>query len=161
MKIEKREVKTYKEVFVAMDGTEFSNREECETYEKSATTVINGRFNALVKKVCSDFGDWLYMFSCEDTLFVVYIADENDLTAVNMWIQHHGAVGTHEANNLKLLGGDAIGTYQVLSDDGYGDYYFYGSLDCLKEWMHKQIDEFVEKRLTVNTETENGKEIEE
>lgn len=158
MKIEKREVKTYKEVFVAMDGTEFSNREECETYEKSATAVIDGRFNALVKKECSDFGDWMYVFNCEDCLFVVYIADENDLTAVNMWIQHHGAVGVHSANNLKLLGSDAIGTYQVLSDDGYGDYCFYGSPDCLKESIHKQIDDFFEKRLTVNTETENGKE---
>lgn len=163
MKIEKKKIERieYREVFIADDGTEFANRENCEKYEKSCEGVINTRLQSLKKAECSYITDYLNPFCFEELMMVVYIADANDLTAVNMWIQHHGATGAFGAKDLKMLGSDAVGTYQVLSDDSYGGMYFYGSLESLRERLHRNVDLFFDEHLNPNPKTETENESEE
>lgn len=48
MKEEKKEIINYKTIFVATDGTEFSNREECTKYEESALGVIRAKVSKLI-----------------------------------------------------------------------------------------------------------------
>lgn len=45
------EMKSYKTVYVAVDGTEFEDRNECERYDKSAMGVVKGRVKKLAVKV--------------------------------------------------------------------------------------------------------------
>lgn len=48
--IEKKEIVT-KIFYVAMDGTEFTNKEECEKYEKSAIGIVKGRLTDVLKQI--------------------------------------------------------------------------------------------------------------
>ena len=52
METKKIEMKSYKNVYVAADGTEFDVQSECEAYEKSAVGVLKARLAkiALVQK---------------------------------------------------------------------------------------------------------------
>ena len=53
MKREQREkvTKEYYDVFIAKDGTEFTNAKECSYYEETAYGVISARFCAIAKKL--------------------------------------------------------------------------------------------------------------
>ena len=42
------ETKSFKTIYRAVDGTDFTNKEDCEQYEQSARGVIMGRFKRLV-----------------------------------------------------------------------------------------------------------------
>lgn len=48
MKRIEKEIKSYKTIYVAFDGTEFDNEKECATYEKSASGIITARYAKLV-----------------------------------------------------------------------------------------------------------------
>lgn len=53
-KIQKEKVSTY-DVFVAIDGTEFREMEECKKYEESAKGVLNAKYRKLVVKSVSEY----------------------------------------------------------------------------------------------------------
>ena len=48
MKEIKEETKSFKTIYRAVDGTDFTNKEDCEQYEQSARGVIMGRFKRLI-----------------------------------------------------------------------------------------------------------------
>lgn len=52
MKIIKKEVvtKSYVEVFIANDGTEFSSESECRKYDESAMGVLRAKYAPMVVK---------------------------------------------------------------------------------------------------------------
>lgn len=55
MKEIKKTIESYKYVYVAIDGTEFENKEECCKYEHSAKGVIVTKFLPLVVKQKTEF----------------------------------------------------------------------------------------------------------
>lgn len=48
MKRIEKEIKSYKTMYVANDGTEFSSEEECRKYDESAKGVIFAKYNKLI-----------------------------------------------------------------------------------------------------------------
>ena len=48
MKRIEKEIKSYKTIYVANDGTEFSSEEECKKYDESAKGIIFSRYNKLI-----------------------------------------------------------------------------------------------------------------
>lgn len=75
----KREVIDVKEVYVAVDGTEFDAPEECKKYEKSAVGVLKGRLHqmALFEGTECDLFDGAG--SDENNAYVVAPKNEEDV----------------------------------------------------------------------------------
>lgn len=82
METKRIEIKNYKNVYVAVDGTEFDVQSECEAYEKSAVGVLKGRLAkiALVQKSeCELF----YGSGCDDnTSYVVIPKNEEEVGVI-------------------------------------------------------------------------------
>ena len=55
MKEIKRTIESYEFVFVAIDGTEFKDKEECRKYEESARGLLMTKFMPLVVKEKTEF----------------------------------------------------------------------------------------------------------
>ena len=156
MKKERKEIvrKEYKDIYIAIDGTEFDSEEECKKYEQTALVVINAafektRFGNMVRNVGDDFYSW----GCEEDLFCVHITDEHDLHAVNMWLAEHNASPCgylfRRGDRAKVqFGKDEIGTIQVLSTVCDYDYYAYGSIERMKEYLHKEADNLIAELIT-------------
>lgn len=54
METKQIEVKSIKTVYVAVDGTEFNDKEECVKYDKSALGVLKGRVKKLAVRVSNE-----------------------------------------------------------------------------------------------------------
>ena len=70
------ETKSFKTIYRAIDGTDFTNKEDCEQYEQSARGVIMGRFKRLViaetdewELLRGDSGCGVYALKIESGLF--------------------------------------------------------------------------------------------
>lgn len=61
-----KEVKNYVTVYVANDGTEFKNAEECEKYEKTAKAVVLAKYKALVVKTTDECR--AFLVGCDDNI---------------------------------------------------------------------------------------------
>ena len=148
----------YEDIYIADDGTEFNNEEECKKYERTADGVINAAFEKTkFGNVIYGLGDRFCQFGCDENMFCVHITDEHDLNAVNMWVSHHSARPVYGYYDIKKddpqFGKDAIGTIQVFSESDYDDPYEYGSIEQLREYMHKSVDELIDS-LTKEKEEE-------
>ena len=87
MKKEIRERKSTYDVFIANDGTEFSTREQCEEYEKSAKGVIKGRYANLVVAESDEYC-FFGAGSEENQIDVVKIKSQEDADVVAQMILH-------------------------------------------------------------------------
>lgn len=81
-----KEISVKQEVFVtkyeAMDGKQFTSKEECKKYEDSALCVLTSRYNELV--VSSDNSEW-NMFGCgcdEQKIHIIKLKNESDVDTV-------------------------------------------------------------------------------
>ncbi len=83
----KRETKTYSTVvFVAFDGKEFDNAEECEAYEKNESGEYQcvKAADAVPHRLVSN--EWLTDCACDSDVTVVFIPrDEKDIDAIKAW----------------------------------------------------------------------------
>lgn len=59
-----RIIKEYYDAFVANDGTEFTDEEQCKKYEESALGVLMTRYKPLVVCQTTEYG--FFDFGCED-----------------------------------------------------------------------------------------------
>jgi hypothetical protein len=71
METKQIEIKNYKSVYVAMDGTEFDTSDQCAAYEKSAIGVIKGRLKKMSLFKGSECDLYNGAGSDESTSFVV------------------------------------------------------------------------------------------
>lgn len=81
-----KEINVRQEVFVtkyeAMDGKQFTSKEECKKYEDSDLCVLKSRYNELV--VSSDNSEW-NMFGCgcdEQKIHIIKVKDKSDVDTV-------------------------------------------------------------------------------
>lgn len=148
-KVQKIERTVYekKVTWVASDGMEFTNEQECKDYEKSGDCYIGTKLKQLPHqtngsgKVCDTLN---YLFGCEESLICVKVRDIADVATVNEWITFHRASPAYAAYvepRKERLTTEDIGTIQVLGDDSCGDYYYYGALPELKAYISKRFDD--------------------
>lgn len=64
MKTIQKEQKSFYNVYVATDGTEFKNEDECRKYEESANGVVSARYKDLIVK--TDCENDIIGCGCED-----------------------------------------------------------------------------------------------
>ena len=82
-KLEKDLITKYT-VFQAVDGTEFSQKEECEKYEESALGVLRGKIKKLT--VCEPQDAWTLMGGYDDhQVIAVKPQTETDVDTILQW----------------------------------------------------------------------------
>ena len=74
------ETKSFKTIYRAIDGTDFTNKEDCEQYEQSARGVIMGRFKRLV---IAETDEWeLLRGDSECGVYALKIESQTDIDIV-------------------------------------------------------------------------------
>lgn len=82
-KLEKDLITKYT-VFQAVDGTEFSQKEECEKYEESALGVLRGKIKKFV--VCEQKDAWTFMGGYDDhQVIAIKPLIESDIDTILQW----------------------------------------------------------------------------
>lgn len=85
MKERKVELLSYKTVYVAADGTEFDDPNECTKYDKSAVGVLKGRVKAMAIKDTNEED----IFSCgnsENRVLVCVPKNQEDIDTIKQLI---------------------------------------------------------------------------
>lgn len=85
------ETKVFKTIYRAIDGTEFTNKQDCEDYEKSAEGVIKTRFKKLV---VAETDEWQLLRGDEGHgVYALKLGSQTDIDTVlqayffdNSWI---------------------------------------------------------------------------
>lgn len=104
--------KTYYEVYVATDGTEFASIDECEKYEKSAEGVLRARLKDI--RVYEGNQESLFgIGSCECGVWVVVPKKKEDIDLVKQLALMH-----HNSDYAGWLTDEYIGK-PVIVDFGY------------------------------------------
>ena len=87
MKKIQQEVKTYKDIYVSVDGKEFSNKEDCEAWEKSYKGTIAASWS-LIKKVDASTVNLGLPWSSDDyECYVLKPKSLDEITLINAYIQ--------------------------------------------------------------------------
>lgn len=116
MEIKNVEIKSYEKVYVAADGTEFEDKEECKAYEKSARGVVKARASRLAinkDSECNIFGT-----GCDENLVWVCVPQtEADIDALRQLYVFYGCKAEAAEKHLPdtLIGKIVFVTF------GYGD----------------------------------------
>ena len=72
-------------VYEAVDGTEFTNQEECKKYEESALGVARGKVQPLFVSTSNDA--WTLMGGCDDhKVIAVKFKDTTDVDTFLQWL---------------------------------------------------------------------------
>lgn len=150
MKTEERSiVKTeYVKIYIANDGTEFSNESECMKYEGSVDCAINAIFKSVPQQKTGSPDDVFPYFGYEDTIFAVKIRNCDDLEAVNRWLSRRGG---RDAN---LYGVEAIGTIQLFCIYEYDNaYWSLGTPEGYKKYLSDCVDKLISSLVEIEGET--------
>lgn len=148
-RIEKVEVK---KIYVAFDGTEFMDAEQCGDYELTATCAINKMFRSVPSKEYIFYDTGLDMFCGEDCIHFVRIRSVEDLEAINKWLIN---TFTTYKEDTPTLGVDAIGTIQIITEYD-GGYYLMGTPDDLKANYCRKIDKMFKELIDDDKEGEDA-----
>ena len=138
MKIDRKEVISYKEVYVANDGTEFVDKDECLKYEKTCSTIL--KMNAYRCKMDTDInGEYLmneamYGMGWDDHIIVFNIKTSDNLDDVNKYL-NAGGDGYTLILDKKYIG-------QKVAIGNYDDYSFYilGTMDDILDRVRKAFE---------------------
>lgn len=68
-------------VYIANDGTEFQDKEECKKYEESAEGVLMAKIKHLVVKDISEEEFWGFG-SCDNTVWVIKAESQEDVDTI-------------------------------------------------------------------------------
>lgn len=153
MKIIKQEKvqKSYYDVYVANDGTEFSDRDECKKYEESALGVMMAKIKPLIIEDISEEGI-IGFGNCDDTIWVMKPQTQNDVDCIMqtyLVIRSWAADNEHKdmLERQRKLAQRALDENDVLFvGRGYecDDFWFYGTCNSMKEKLDKHLN--VEKK---------------
>lgn len=111
------EVKNYKTVYVAADGTEFDDEMECKSYDKSALGVIRGRISKLAV-LNGNEEDLFGCGCCDNALMTVVPKTVDDIYLIRQLI----ILRRGSSDYANGLGEDQVGKPVILffgyEDDG-------------------------------------------
>jgi len=142
--IEKIE-KSYVSVYVANDGTEFNNADECRKYEESAFCVLMMKYNRLVVRRTNEYE--MFGCGCEETLIdVVKLETQKDADTLLQVISFCGSnlEKAQAATDRALAEDDAVLVGNIREwDNGkwakYEDLFVYGTSNQIIENIKKLI----------------------
>lgn len=121
MKERKVELMSYKTVYVAADGTEFDDPNECTKYDKSAVGVLKGRVKEMAIKDANE-DDIFNCGNCENRVLVCIPKNQEDIDTIKQLIF---ATGGYESYANKVDG--CIN--KVVLVFCYDDYIYIDTLD--------------------------------
>ena len=120
MRINKKEVVTYKNVYISDDGREFEDENSCKEWEKSYKGTLNVSWN-LIKKISVDASRIGFPGGCcDDECYVLRPKDMNEIILLNAYIR------SSTGYNTDILNINHIGKMIVLNfgyDHDYCSYY--------------------------------------
>lgn len=130
-----REVTTTEVIgYIAADGKEFRNKEECEKYERTAKGVIQADFEKLVMAEESEYGLFENFGGGSEDYRIVRITIDNmeELRQANMYSQL--------INNKNLFTEEHIGKSLIVGTGWQHDAcYLYGTIEELVEKFRADI----------------------
>lgn len=142
--------KSYYEIFVANDGTEFTSSDECQKYEESAKGVLMAKLHPLIiKDICEEsiFG----FGSCDSTVWVVKPSTQNDVdTIMQAFLLYCPYMAKDDHKNSlecerKLVQRALDENDVILIGRGYDmdSFWFVGTRNSMKEQLDKlmKVDE--------------------
>lgn len=147
MKEIKREVvnTTYVSVYVANDGTEFNDADECKKYDDSAEGVLNTRLRKITLK--DDVEENIFNFGCDNVVLVVKPTTKDDKQLImQMYLLTNPHLRENDRFNHLERAQNLID--RAISEDDvlivgrsydYDSFWFYGTRNSMKE----QLDAFV------------------
>lgn len=68
-------------VYLANDGTEFSDKEECKKYEESAQGVLMTKIKHLIVNDITEEAFWSFG-SCDNTIWVIKVESQGDVDTI-------------------------------------------------------------------------------
>lgn len=146
MKKIQKEVVTYKNVWVANDGTEFAAEEECRKYDESAKGVLMAKYaQHLVKE--SDEDTFFGVGSDERPIEVIFVENEQiaDILLQIFLMEHpYFLEEDHKESFAKITRDvhDAIGDYMLIGRGfEYDCFWFYGSRKSIIEKIEKNFED--------------------
>lgn len=128
------EVKTEKQIYVAVDGTEFNDANECIRYEESALCVLKARLKkCLVKKTDEDAA---FSGDSDHECWILCPKDSEDIKNLLQLLAIYGNTGEKNSDELE----DQIGKIVYLSWNCDKDYAWIRTLDSIVKFTFKEND---------------------
>ena len=135
--------KSTKTVYVANDGTEFENAEECKKYEKSARGVLYAKYAPKLVKT-SDEESLFGMGNCDNDVEIVRVETQEDADLIlQILLLENSWYDTDERREEAIAQiNSAIGDF-LLVGRGYdhGGFLLYGSRKSFIENFNKKFEE--------------------
>lgn len=143
-KIEK-EVKSFVNVFVSIDGKEFDNEADCKTWEKSYTCTLEASWQTLQKKNVSDTDFGIPWSSDNNECYIIKPKSLDEITLINAYV----ANAVREPDWSKITTED-IGRLLLLN---FGYSREWGDVYRLDEHFKRLNNSFAKVQEEFNTET--------
>lgn len=144
MKKIQREVKTYKDIFVSVDGKEFTNEADCRAWENSYKGTLEASWKLIEKKEVSDT-DYGIPWSSEDhECYAIKPKSLDEIVLINAYIK----ASTYSDGDLTI---EHIGELLIL-DFGYD--HEYCNVWVLSEHFAKITEKIAELEAEMNGEKE-------
>ena len=121
MKEKQIEEKSYRTVYVAVDGREFDDKSTCLKYDKSFACVMKSYLNDMSIRETSTEEDLFYTGSCENEVFIVMPKTEEDILHIK---QLAIGFGESEERVSKQIDNSDINSI-ILVTIGYNDDWAY------------------------------------
>lgn len=97
MKKIQKEVKTYEDIYVSVDGKEFKNEADCKEWEKSYKGTLEASWKLVKKKRVNDIDLGLPWSSDDHECYVLKPKDLEEITLINAYIYASTCGGSDSA----------------------------------------------------------------
>lgn len=142
-----KEISVKKEVFVtkyeAMDGKQFSSKEECQKYEDSAMCVITSMYNELVAS--ENISEW-NLFECgsdENGVHIIKLKSESDVnTVLQYYLLFHRLNKSYDLTRQRKKLEEALtrdGLVMIGTGYEYDNFFIIGSVGAFLEEFSEQV----------------------
>ena len=145
MKEIKKEIirKEYQTVYIATDGSEFYDRNECEKYEKSAMGVVSSRYKKFVVKSTTEEG----LTKCGSGDYIIEVVKLTEYSDIDIVVQLYCLLFSTNDNEqitkIRELCKQAVKTGDLLLICRGYDYDNFWIMDTLADYLNyilKQCD---------------------
>lgn len=90
MKKIQKEITTYKEVFVSVDGREFSTADDCKMWEESYKGTMGASWELIKKEQVNPYDICISGANEESEIYVLVPKDLNEITLINAYVDSLG-----------------------------------------------------------------------
>ena len=146
MKKIQKEVVTYKNVWVANDGTEFTTEEECRKYDESAKGVLMAKYAQHLVKESDE--DAIFRAGSDERPVEIIFVENHEVADILLQLflleQPYYKNEDHKESFAKITREvhDAIGDYMLIGRGyEYDCFWFYGSRKSIIENFEKNFED--------------------